>query len=1045
MNRIQNWNIDSKTIIFQGILLFIAILVSSIVSFSTTTHASQLTTVEAENLSWTPANNFSIYNTTASGNKAVKATKNAAGTLTGPTDKLEAIKVTAKGDQCSGAPNMRVKLDGVTIANQSVSATTWTEYSFPVNVPAGNHTVEVSFTNQYNLWIFCTRALHTDKVVIQEADVPVPEVPAAPFNKGVNLTGWFQFVQKPTDIKFKMYTKQDFENIKALGGDTIRLPINLQYMTSGAPNYTLDPLFLRMLDEVVSWADQLDMHLILDNHTDGDVATRDDQAVLSTIWGQMAQHYNNSYENLYYEILNEPYDIDLAQWGQIQGNVINAIRAHDQDHKIIVTGGDWDRHTTLDDLPHYTDTNLIYTFHFYLSMTFTHQGADWAGMDQLDGVPFPYNAAEMPALPQQYEGTWIESDYNRYPQEGTVQFLKDQIKIAADFAIERQVPLLAGEFGVYDKYVQDDDRNLWYQTVREELESHNIAWTHWDYHGEFGLFEKNARAPFNGTFSNDLNVPLLQALGYNVPSQTEWQKQPETTGFTIYDDFIAQRFSRGSWWSTPPVNQYSSDGPQSGEFAMKWDHPDIYQRFELPFSTTSDLSQLKNNGYSLDFWAKSTSENAPLDFRFVDTDTGSNDHPWRMRTKITINGDQWQHFTIPLSQFVEHGSWEDGWFNPEGLFDWTNINKLEISPEDIALTNDTVWLDNIKIIESQQASRDPLKQPFASSSIWNKPIGTSAQYVDAQLPAITETYSADGEWTPIHYPDPDLIVMRPDAPMTNIYANNVGWDGGDRCVAQGGILHSVPVPTDFVIPNSRHNNGAAFLMPDRRTIVQTQPFTRCVAGGVATSMTTHHPQVDIYGAGIEGAHGGSGLSAIGGALRVGELRPGDTTGPRHALKINLITNKELFKCQIETDCFRWPANTSDSGSIGWYGTETNNTNYAMRMGALLAIPTNVNVNSLGLETNQAKLLAWTLQNYGAYVVDHGGPSFSVEEGPDGSFSQQFQSDWGTDMGVRVRDNTAWGRDVNRLRQALSVINNNSAASIGGGGTPLQPLAPEIQP
>ncbi len=373
---------------------------------------------------------------------------------------------------------------------------------------------------------------------------------------------------------------------------------------------------------------------------------------------------------------------------------------------------------------------------------------------------------------------------------------------------------------------------------------------------------------------------------------------------------------------------------------------------------------------------------------------------------------------------------------------------------EVGFTNQFVWtlctrslhVDKVLVVESSAPqARDPLKQPFASGSIWNMPIGSGAQYVDAGLPEITASYSNDHEWTPIHYPDADLIILKPDAPLTNIYLNEVGWNGGDRCVVQGGVIHTVPIPTDFVVPNSGHNNGAAFLMPDRRTIVQTQPFTRCTAGGPATSWTTHHPTVDLYGAGIEGAHGGSGLSAIGGALRVGELRPGDTTGPRHALKINLQTQKELYRCLVDADCHRWPALTSDSGSVGWYGSETNNQNFAMRMGALLAIPASVNLGSLELETQPAQLLAWTLQNYGAYVVDHGGPSFSVEEGPDGSFSGQFQSDWGFDMEARVRDNSAWGRDLNRLRQALYVVDNNSPTTIGGGGTPLQPLAPEIHP
>ena len=68
-----------------------------------------------------------------------------------------------------------------------------------------------------------------------------------PFHKGVNLTNWFQ-AASPRQIQFTKFTKKDFQNIKSLGCDVIRLPINLHGMTSGAPDYTLDPLFLNFLD-----------------------------------------------------------------------------------------------------------------------------------------------------------------------------------------------------------------------------------------------------------------------------------------------------------------------------------------------------------------------------------------------------------------------------------------------------------------------------------------------------------------------------------------------------------------------------------------------------------------------------------------------------------------------------------------------------------------------------------------------------------------------------------------------------------------------------
>ena len=345
------------------------------------------------------------------------------------------------------------------------------------------------------------------------------------------------------------------------------------------------------------------------------------------------------------------------------------------------------------------------------------------------------------------------------------------------------------------------------------------------------------------------------------------------------------------------------------------------------------------------------------------------------------------------------------------------------------------------LVVSPPATRDPLKWPFASNSIWNMPIGSGAMYVAANLPA---TPGGD-VWSPMPLVDNERIVLRPKATLTPVNYSDAGWSGKNRCNATGGQLASVPMPSDYVVSNSNTNESATFLMPDARTLVQLQPFTRCNAGGPATSYVKFNP-VDLYGDGASGAHGGSGLSAFGGSLRVGELRPG-SQGPRHALKLILYAKQVLFRCTTYSQCYRWPATVADGYAVGFYGTDGNNANTAMKMGALLAIPAARSISSLALETEPGRQLAWTLQNYGAYIVDDSyGPGFgfAAESGPDGSMPSQFQADYGYPLAQRVNGNTPWTRDVQRLQQALYVVDNNGPGSIGGGGTPRQPLAPAFQ-
>jgi hypothetical protein len=340
-------------------------------------------------------------------------------------------------------------------------------------------------------------------------------------------------------------------------------------------------------------------------------------------------------------------------------------------------------------------------------------------------------------------------------------------------------------------------------------------------------------------------------------------------------------------------------------------------------------------------------------------------------------------------------------------------------------------------------ARDPLHWPFASNSIWNMPIGANAVYVPARLSG----KPGNSNWAAMPGIDDEHIIMKPAAPPTRINVSTAGWSGKDRCGPTGGLLLTAPLPERYLVPSNDRNSSVAFLLADGRTIVQAQPLARCAAGAPGTSMA-RFANVDLYGTGIPGAHGGSGLSAIGGSIRVGELRPGSPTGPRHALKVNVYAKEALYRCTTRSACYRWPASTADSYAVGWYGAASGNRNRAMKMGALLAIPYSTPVAALRLETAPARQLAWTLQNYGAYIVDDAyapGFDFNVEDGPDGSVQEQFKADWGFDMAQRVGQGTAWVRDMQKIVEALHVVDNNSARRVGGGGAPRVPLAPAIAP
>ncbi len=526
-----------------------------------------------------------------------------------------------------------------------------------------------------------------------------------PFHKGINLTNWFQ-VGNVRQVQFTKYTKKDFEQIKSLGCDVIRLPINLHYMTNGAPNYTIDPLFYTFLDEVVNWTEELQMHLILDNHTFSVVDNTDPNVgiILEKVWKQVAAHYKNRSKLLYYEILNEPHGISDILWNAIQKSVVTAIRTVDTKHTIIVGPAEWNSYNSLAFMPVYSDTNLIYTFHFYDPFLFTHQGASWTGMQDLGGVPFPYQAGRMPALPTSLRGTWIEGALNNYQNDGTVAKVKQLIDIAAQFKQSRNVPVFCGEFGVYIPNSNNTERVFWYDTMRKYLEEEGIPWTMWDYHGGFGLYKDGG----NDLFEHDLNVPLLQALGMNVPAQTTFQLKPDSVGFYVYTDFIESKIVESSY-TDGVLDFYSTDQPNNGERSIYWTNAAQYNVIGFDFKPNKDLSYLVNNNYALRFWVRGNTPSATFDIRFLDTKTTDpGDRPWRMRVTIDQNiakrDNQWHQVYIPLKTFKEQGAWDNGWFQPQGKFDWKAIDRLEIVSEQQALQNIKFWFDDIQITNNLPTS-----------------------------------------------------------------------------------------------------------------------------------------------------------------------------------------------------------------------------------------------------------------------------------------------------------------------------------------------------
>jgi endoglucanase len=334
-----------------------------------------------------------------------------------------------------------------------------------------------------------------------------------PFSSGVNFSKWFES-RKTADVIFTKFVEKDFEDVKSLGADVIRLPIAFHNFTMGENDHTLDPALLKYIDTAVDWAEKYKLYLILDNHSFHPVNPTDPDIdkILIPVWRQVAGRYKDRSEYVLYEVLNEPHRIPDKRWGGIQGAVIEAIREIDKKHTIIVGGTDYNSIAKLKEIPEYKDPGLIYTFHFYDPHIFTHQGAGWnsPSLEPLSGLTFPAEKDKIPKPHESFKGTWVEEALKYYEADANKEKLNATLDKARDFAKERGVSVYCGEFGVYMKQCDPGSRARWYGFLCGALKERGIPWACWDYFWGFGLFKTQER----GDFKTDLNMDVVRAMGF---------------------------------------------------------------------------------------------------------------------------------------------------------------------------------------------------------------------------------------------------------------------------------------------------------------------------------------------------------------------------------------------------------------------------------------------------------------------------------------------------------------------------------------------------
>lgn len=332
---------------------------------------------------------------------------------------------------------------------------------------------------------------------------------AATLDDGINVS-WFERTWDAGILKRNAITAYDFRLLKQLGFKTIRLPVAFEYFQS---NDRPIRKVTGYIDGILKLCNLYGFKLIICYHS-GDL--KDDNYHAETqrvieIWQKLAKKYlHQSPEKLFFDVFNEPPHMNPDYWKNMAINVIAGIRKIDKNRTLILGASNYNSIYELSRIMPLNDENIIYTFHFYEPFFFTHQGAEWIG-DQVatTGVPFPYDGAHFPPLNPKAKGTAGEAHYNMYPHDGNEQSIKDKLLLIKNWAAKYNVPLLCGEYGVYNKYANLDSGCRYNRAVRQTLKSLGITGILWDYNSNFSIFDNKPSIA---------NLPecMKDAIGYKL-------------------------------------------------------------------------------------------------------------------------------------------------------------------------------------------------------------------------------------------------------------------------------------------------------------------------------------------------------------------------------------------------------------------------------------------------------------------------------------------------------------------------------------------------
>ena len=327
------------------------------------------------------------------------------------------------------------------------------------------------------------------------------------FQKGVNLGGWISQFAKYDKAHFDSFiTKADIESIASLGFDHVRVPVDYNVLEDEEGN-PIESGF-GYLENCRAWCEEYGLHMIIDLHEcfgysfdplkkdmDRKKFFYDDalQARFMKLWKSIVTRFAPYSEQVAFEPLNEVVLYEVADaWNGIVTKFIKMVRELAPKSYIVVGGVCYNSITTVHLLDIPLDDRIVYNFHCYEPIIFTHQGAYWIDKMPSDfRVGYPKSLKEYQEVSNSLEADLAGAVFTEGIREIGEGFYEDLFAPALEKAEKDGIPLYCGEYGVID-LADPEDRLRWMKDIHSVFDKHGIGRALWNYkEKDFGFVDES--------------------------------------------------------------------------------------------------------------------------------------------------------------------------------------------------------------------------------------------------------------------------------------------------------------------------------------------------------------------------------------------------------------------------------------------------------------------------------------------------------------------------------------------------------------------------